>query len=665
MPTTTAAAAAVPPTTAVTESQSPTASDSDEYEYEEIEIEEEIEVEEEVSDDEDEEFEEEEEDEDNAPPSIENLDDHKGKETIITVEEAAPQCDDELTRADPPNPFVNDTPVEEAATQCDGEVMKLMSADPVNSFTEASKELTVVEEASQCNGEFTSADLYNPFDVASKEVGPTEIPPVLEQTTTQMSNDGQQKEPEPEPRFSRLDVSGIIRRRSSSPVSETNDRNKRAALVCDFFAKGWCIKGNSCRFRHIEDQLNVVCDKQNDSSVAAIEPHDSKGLATTSAPAPTITCTSEMTDLPNKSNESPTTILNTKPQTENSVTVSPFNHPETNGMQENENLDNETKMNPFSSSIREHSGRGLHNHKFPTSNFPLNYNHSSNVWRNPSTYLSSPFSGSESERLHRSKDIPSHSSLFSEFSAYKWEPSRPFRSAFLISQGIPPPEIQYDPIRDSIEPPKIVDKAVEFLTSNKAAASISSKHSGQNVNPPLNETCDSNECELFTAKKAVNTNGEGNEKIPATITTPPAPATVMDNIVQENREHVSHYSLGQNDGPSREAKVGDEGSQHHHHHHKQTFDHEGDMNRESKAVRHFRAALIEFVKELVKPTWRDGKLSKDAHKMVVKKAVDKVLSTLPPEHVPTVQESVDTYLSSSKSKLAKLVEAYIEKYGKL
>lgn len=49
-----------------------------------------------------------------------------------------------------------------------------------------------------------------------------------------------------------------------SPAVETSEGNKRPALICDFFAKGWCIKGNSCRFRHIKD-----LDQQIVSSVAA------------------------------------------------------------------------------------------------------------------------------------------------------------------------------------------------------------------------------------------------------------------------------------------------------------------------------------------------------------------------------------------------------------
>ena len=38
----------------------------------------------------------------------------------------------------------------------------------------------------------------------------------------------------------------------------------------------------------------------------------------------------------------------------------------------------------------------------------------------------------------------------------------------------------------------------------------------------------------------------------------------------------------------------------------------------------FRSALCEFVKGFVKPLWENGLLSREVHKIVVKKAVDKV-----------------------------------------
>lgn len=70
--------------------------------------------------------------------------------------------------------------------------------------------------------------------------------------------------------FSRL-VVPQIRPRSLSPVAELNNGNKRPASICDFFAKGWCIKGNSCRFLHIKDDGNITSPKPEGDIAALAE----------------------------------------------------------------------------------------------------------------------------------------------------------------------------------------------------------------------------------------------------------------------------------------------------------------------------------------------------------------------------------------------------------
>lgn len=51
------------------------------------------------------------------------------------------------------------------------------------------------------------------------------------------------------------------RTRSLSPATEIKEVNKRPAVICDFFAQGWCIRGSSCRFLHIKDDLNNTTRK--------------------------------------------------------------------------------------------------------------------------------------------------------------------------------------------------------------------------------------------------------------------------------------------------------------------------------------------------------------------------------------------------------------------
>lgn len=65
---------------------------------------------------------------------------------------------------------------------------------------------------------------------------------------------------------------------------------------------------------------------------------------------------------------------------------------------------------------------------------------------------------------------------------------------------------------------------------------------------------------------------------------------------------------------------------------------------------------MEFIKELLKPTWKEGQMSKDAYKNIVKKVVDKVTGTMQGATIPQTQEKIQQYLSFSKPKLTKLVQ---------
>ncbi|XP_058097307.1 zinc finger CCCH domain-containing protein 55-like isoform X2 [Magnolia sinica] len=93
-------------------------------------------------------------------------------------------------------------------------------------------------------------------------------------------------------------------------------------------------------------------------------------------------------------------------------------------------------------------------------------------------------------------------------------------------------------------------------------------------------------------------------------------------------------------------------------------DEESKRSKDGKGMRMFRFSLVEFVKELLKPTWKEGHMSKEAHKAVVKKVVEKVTGAMQGPLIPQTQEKIDHYLSSSKPKLTKLVQAYVEKYLK-
>ncbi|KAK0586791.1 hypothetical protein LWI29_012435 [Acer saccharum] len=73
----------------------------------------------------------------------------------------------------------------------------------------------------------------------------------------------------------------------------------------------------------------------------------------------------------------------------------------------------------------------------------------------------------------------------------------------------------------------------------------------------------------------------------------------------------------------------------------------------------------EFVKEVLKPSWRQGNMSKEAFKTIVKKTVDKVSGAMKSHQIPKSRAKIDQYIDSSQRKLTKLVTGYVDKYVKM
>jgi hypothetical protein len=89
------------------------------------------------------------------------------------------------------------------------------------------------------------------------------------------------------------------------------------------------------------------------------------------------------------------------------------------------------------------------------------------------------------------------------------------------------------------------------------------------------------------------------------------------------------------------------------------------QTKDLKGIRTFKFALAEVVKELLKPAWKEGQITnKEDYKTIVKKVLDKVTATMQGPNIPQTQEKIDQYLSFSKPKLNKLVQAYVEKVQK-
>ncbi|KAL2347259.1 hypothetical protein Fmac_001259 [Flemingia macrophylla] len=90
---------------------------------------------------------------------------------------------------------------------------------------------------------------------------------------------------------------------------------------------------------------------------------------------------------------------------------------------------------------------------------------------------------------------------------------------------------------------------------------------------------------------------------------------------------------------------------------------EAKKTKDMKGTRAFKFALAEFFKEFLKPTWKEGQITKEDYKTIVKKSVDKVTSSMHGA-IPQTSEKIEDYLSLSTPKLHKLVQAYLEKFKK-
>lgn len=75
----------------------------------------------------------------------------------------------------------------------------------------------------------------------------------------------------------------------------------------------------------------------------------------------------------------------------------------------------------------------------------------------------------------------------------------------------------------------------------------------------------------------------------------------------------------------------------------------------SRSMKLFRIAIADFVKEVLKPSWRQGNMSKEAFKTIVKKTVDKVSGAMKSHQIPKSQAKINRYIDSSQRKLTKLV----------
>jgi len=197
-----------------------------------------------------------------------------------------------------------------------------------------------------------------------------------------------------------------------------------------------------------------------------------------------------------------------------------------------------------------------------------------------------------------------------------WVTSVPFVPSFSFPDSTTPPGSQYDPFVDCIEPPKV---DTDNLKSSNVSFSTSSQHTNQYVITAESLNPDDKLTRNMSAKGA---NGS-------------AYLISADRVRSSSLDDYNRLK-------AHDRKI-------------------CAASNEEKA-RDFRFHLAEHIKELVKPIWKEGNLSKDAHKLVVKKSVEKIVDSIRPNQMPTSEELIAKYITTSGSKIEKLVKAYVDRH---
>ncbi|KAJ4907129.1 Protein FRIGIDA-ESSENTIAL 1 [Raphanus sativus] len=256
-------------------------------------------------------------------------------------------------------------------------------------------------------------------------------------------------------------------------------------------------------------------------------------------------------------------------------------------------------------------------------------------------------------------------------SSNDWEPSEPFRPSFTIPPYIlPSSDALYDHFPD-LEIPQ--DRSLTAPSSSKgrdAQTRARQQKDGDSSSGPQSQDCNNDDknssCsqtqyqETVTRKNMEAVEGVATSVVDQNDETTPS-KEVSSSAAAENRAVVlkrsrpsGHGSWRRSDGSSHQKLL-------------KSDERDGEVRSDAgtKAMRQFRTAVVETIKDMVKPLWREGRLTKEVHNMVVKRASEKIVSAAVQSHqVPTDSASVDQYLSMSATKIVKLVEGYVEKYGK-
>lgn len=296
----------------------------------------------------------------------------------------------------------------------------------------------------------------------------------------------------------------------------------------------------------------------------------------------------------------------------------------------------------------------------------------------------SAFSGSEQEELpliSSSAVLPFATRYKTKIPSYDWEPSVPFRPSFFITPtNMSSPGDLYDPFHPSVEIPNIGDgslKASFFIDGPSVHTSSQVQTYGEYAVEGDTIADINDEKSSVSSHNRIYENKQNKNCVPCEkdFLAPETETTARTYLnsqndetgVGENTLHIEDITKTGKEQTEYDGRYQVEGLEHKRRRVERAKKNDemcvdsqmDEVQNDMKGLKTFRAALVDLVKELLKPSWHDGRLSKDAHNTIVKKSVDKVISTLQPHQVPATPNMVIHYVSSSRLKIAKLVDVSI------
>lgn len=242
--------------------------------------------------------------------------------------------------------------------------------------------------------------------------------------------------------------------------------------------------------------------------------------------------------------------------------------------------------------------------------------------------------------LNQGKDLPNSNPLDASDSLSRVplgaraviSPSKIAQTAELPKSG----SNQYDPLFDSIEPSSNSFKKIDQSQGLESALRLSSPRKPLDVG----ESYKQKKVETAAISTSTKSNAEFGETADAEVGE--VESGRSSNPLDGGPTALGEVEIDQVKTPGK-----------------------GKKSRDSRSMKLFKSSLAEYVKEVLKPHWRQGGMSKEAFKIIVKKTIDKVCGAMKSHHIPKSQEKVNRYIDSSERKLNKLVMGYVDKYAKI